>query len=220
MQMNHHAAALIALMVGWSLVTPAMGQDECLATYSVNTTKSVTYLAIGPSADDRISTTMSCLVADAMRDRLFLTFHTFDANVLGSASQLRAKISQIRMRLAEGRTELDAARTPATQLGAIQSLKDTVLAAGLASAATGCIVSAATCKRAVDASVALYQSGLASNVGDNAQAGTQAQTEMNIVDSMLQSIQAQITDNVAQQSKPRFGTVLNSICAAIRQQCR
>jgi len=216
MQRNNHAAALI--IVGWILATPAVGQDDCLATYSVNTTKSVAYLSIGPSADDRISTTLSCSVADAMRDRLFLTFHTFDANVLGSATQLRAKISQIRMRLAEGRTELGAARTPATQLGAIQSLKHTVLAAGLASAATGCIVSAATCKRAVGASVALYQSGL--NVGDNAQASTQAQMEMNILDSMLQSIQAQITDNVAQQSKPRFGTVLNSICAAIRQQCR
>ena len=218
MRRNNHAAALIT--VGCILATPAVGQDDCLAAYSVNTTKSVAYLSIGPSADDRISTTLSCSVADAMRDRLFLTFHTFDANVLGSASQLRAKISQIRMRLSEGRTELQAARTPATQLSAIQSLKDTVLAAGLASAATGCIVSAATCKRAVDASVALYQSGLASNVGDNAQASTQAQTEMNILDSMLQSIQAQITDNVAQQSKPRFGTVLNSICAAIRQQCR
>jgi hypothetical protein len=155
-----------------------------------------------------------------MRDTLFLTWHTFDPNVLGNASQLRAKILQIRMRLAEGRTELEAATIPATQLGAIQSLKDTVLAAGLASAATGCVVSAATCKRAVGASVALYQSGLASNVGDNAQASTQAQTEMNILDSMLQSIQAQITDDVAQQSKPRFGAVLNSICAAIRQQCR
>ena len=200
MQMSNHAAALIALiMVGWSLVTPAVGQDDCLATYSVNTTKSVTYLAIGPSADDRISTTMSCLVADAMRDKLFLTRHTFDPEVLGSASQLRAKILEIKMRLAEGKSELEAAATDATRLGAIQDLRDTVLAAGLASAATGCIVSAATCKRAVGASVALYQSGLASNVGDNAQASTQAQTEMNILDSMLQSIQGQITDNVAQQ---------------------
>jgi hypothetical protein len=177
------------------------------------------YLSIGPRADDRINTTISCPVAEATRDRLFLTWHTFDFNVLGNASQLRAKILEIRMWLAEGRTELDAARIPATQLGAIQSLKDTVLAAGLASAATRCIVSAATCKRALGASVALYQSDLASNVGDNAQASTQAQTEMNILDSRLQSIQDQITDNVAQQSKPRFGAVLNSMCATIRQQC-
>jgi hypothetical protein len=140
MQMMNRAAALA--MIGWILATPAVGQDDCLAAYSVNTAKSVAYLSIGPSADDRISTTMSCSVADAMRDRLFLTWHTFDPNVLGNASQLRAKISQIRMRLAEGRTELQAATIPATQLGAIQSLKDTVLAAGLASAATGCIVSA------------------------------------------------------------------------------
>src|SRR6516225_6644160 len=116
MQMSNHAAALIALIiVGWSLVTPAVGQDDCLATYSVNTTKSVTYLAIGPSADDRISTTMSCLVADAMRDKLFLTRHTFDPEVLGSASQLRAKILEIKMRLAEGKSELEAAATDATR---------------------------------------------------------------------------------------------------------
>jgi hypothetical protein len=207
-------------MIGWIFATPAVGQSECLATYSVNSTKSITYLAIGPSADDRISTTMSCSVADAMRDKLFLTLHTFDPNLLGNASQLRAKILQIKMRLAEGKSELEAATTGATHLGAILGLKDTVLAAGLASAATGCIVSAATCKPAVGASVALYESGLASNVGDISQARAQAQTEINILDSMLQSIQAQINDNVAQQSKLRFGAVISAMCAAIRQQCR
>ena len=222
MQMSNHAAALIALiMVGWSLVTPAVGQDDCLATYSVNTTKSVSYLAIGPSADDRISTTMSCLVADAMRDKLFLTRHTFDPEVLGSASQLRAKILEIRMRLADGKSELEAAATDATRLGAIQDLRDTVLAAGLASAATGCIVSAATCKPAVGASVALYESRLPSNVGDFAtQVSAETQKQINILDSMLQSIQTQINDNVAQQSKLRFGSVIAAICTAIRQQCR
>jgi hypothetical protein len=215
--MNNHAAALIALiMVGWILATPAVGQDDCLATYSVNTTKSVTYLAIGPSADDRISTTMSCLVADAIRDKLFLTRHTFDPEVLGNASQLRAKILEIKMRLAEGKSELEAAATDATRLGAIQDLRDTVLAAGLASAAT-----AATCKPAVGASVALYESRLPSNVGDFAtQVSAEAQKQFNILDSMLQSIQAQINDNVAQQSKLRFGSVIAAICTAIRQQCR
>src|SRR5262249_53739759 len=105
-------------------------------------------------------------------------------------------------------------------LGAILSLKETVLAAGVASAATGCIVSAATCKSAVGASLALYESGLASNVGSVPQARAQAQTQINMLDSMLQSIQAQINDNVAQQSKPRFGAVLSAMCASIRQQCR
>ena len=57
MQMINHAAGLA--MIGWIFATPAVGQDDCLATYSVNTTKSVAYLSIGPSADDRISTTMS-----------------------------------------------------------------------------------------------------------------------------------------------------------------
>ena len=218
MQMINHAAALA--MIGWIFATPAVGQSECLATYSVNTTKSVTYLAIGPSADDRISTTMSCSVADAMREKLFVTLHTFDPNLLGNANRLREKILAIKMRLAEAKTELGAAATAATQLGAIQRLEDTVLAAGLASAATGCIVSAATCKRAVGASVALYQAGLASNLGGNAQASTQAQTEINILDAMLQSIQGQINDNVAQQSKLRFGAVVSAMCAAIRQQCR
>ena len=208
-------------MAGWILVTPALGQDDCLATYSVNTTKSVSYLAIGPSADDRISTTMSCLVADAMRDKLFLTRHTFDPEVLGSASQLRAKILEIKIRLAEGKSELEAAAADATRLGAIENLRDTVLAAGLASAATGCIVSAATCKPAVGASVALYESRLPSNVGDFAtQVSAEAQKQINILDSMLQSIQAQINDNVAQQSKLRFGSVIAAICTAIRQQCR
>ena len=222
MQMSNHAAALIALIiVGWSLVTPAVGQDDCLATYSVNTTKSVTYLAIGPSADDRINTAMSCSIADAVRDKLFLTRHTFDPEVLGSASQLRAKILEIKMRLAEGKSELEAAATDATRLGAIQDLRDTVLAAGLASAATGCIVSAATCKPAVGASVALYESRLPSNVGDFAtQVSAEAQKQFNILDSMLQSIQAHINDNVAQQSKLRFGSVIAAICTAIRQQCR
>jgi hypothetical protein len=156
-----------------------------------------------------------------MRDKLFLTRHTFDSDVLGSASQLRAKILEIRMRLADGKSELEAAATDATRLGAILDLRDTVLAAGLASAATGCIVSAATCKPAVGASVALYESRLPSNVGDFAtQVSAEAQKEISILDSMLQSIQAQINDNVAQQSKLRFGSVIAAICTAIRQQCR
>jgi hypothetical protein len=218
MRTVNHAAALT--MVGWILATPALGQEDCLAAYRVNTTKSITYLAIGPSADDRISTKMSCSVADEMRDKLFLTSHTFNPNVLGNANQLRAKILEIKMRLANGKSELEAATTGATHLGAILGLKDTVLAAGLASAATGCIVSAATCKPAVGASVALYESGLDSNVGNITQASAEAQKQINVLDSMLQSIQAQINDSVAQQSKLRFGSVISAICNSIRQQCR
>ena len=218
MQMINRAAALA--MIGWILATPAVGQDDCLAAYRVNTTKSVTYLAIGPGTDDRVSTEMSCSVADEMRDKLFRTGHTFDPNLLGNAGQLRSKILQIKMRLAAGSKELEAARTTATHSGAILGLEDTVLAAGLASAAIGCIVSATTCKSAVGASVALFEADMASNVGNITQARAQVQANINTLDSMLQSIQAQINDNVAQQSKLRFGAVLSAMCTAIRQQRR
>ena len=124
------------------------------------------------------------------------------------------------MRLAAGSKELEAASTGATLQGAILGLEDTVLAAGLASAAIGCIVSATTSKSAVGASVALFEAGMASNVGNITQARAQAQANINTLDSMLQSIQAQINDNVAQQSKLRFGSVIAAICTAIRQQCR
>ena len=209
MQMINHAAALA--MIGWILATPAVGQDDCLAAYRVNTTKSVTYLAIGPGVDDRVSTEMSCSVADQMREKLFRTGHTFDPNLLGNAGQLRSKILQIKMRLAAGRSELEAARTGATHSGAILSLENTVLAAGLASAAIGCIVSAATCKPAVGASVALFEAGMASNVGNITQARAQAQANINTLDSMLQSM----------HRNPNCGlAVLSAMCTAIRQQCR
>ena len=69
--------------------------------------------------------------------------------------------------------------------------------------------------------LALYESRLPSNVGDFAtQVSAETQKQINILDSMLQSIQAQINDNVAQQSKLRFGSVIAAICTAIRQQCR
>jgi hypothetical protein len=217
--MINRAAAFA--MIGWILATPAVGQDDCLAAYRVNTTKSVTYLAIGPGTDDRVSTEMSCSVADEMRDKLFRTGRTFDPNLLGNAGQLRSRILQIKTRLAAGRSELEAASTGATHRGAILTIEDTVLAAGLASATIGCIVSAATCKPAVGASVSLFAAGMASNVGDiTQQARAQARTDINTLDSMLQSIQTQINDNVAQQSKLRFGTVLSAMCTAIRQQCR
>jgi hypothetical protein len=124
------------------------------------------------------------------------------------------------MRLAAGRAELEVAVTGARHLSAIHGLEDTVLAAGLASAAIGCVVSAEGCKPAVGASVALFEAGIASNVGDVTQARAQARTEINTLDSMLQSIQTQINDNVAQQSKLRFGAVLSAMCTSIRQQCR
>jgi hypothetical protein len=75
-----------------------------------------------------------------MRDKLFRTGRTFDPNLLGNAGQLRSKILQIKMRLAAGSKELGAASTGATLQGAILGLEDTVLAAGLASAAIGCIL--------------------------------------------------------------------------------
>ena len=69
MRRINHAAALI--MLGWTVVTPAVGQDDCLASYKVNPSKSVTYLSIGSNPDDRINTMMSCSVAEAMRDEFF-----------------------------------------------------------------------------------------------------------------------------------------------------
>ena len=213
----NYAAALI--MIGATFATPAAGQEDCLASYVVNSSKSITYLPIGSNADDRIGTTMSCSVADAMREKLFSTGQTIDPNLLGSTNQLRSKISEIRMRLDAGKSELETATTPPARLSAILGLEDIVLAAGLASATVGCVVSAQACKPAVAASVGLYELAKSASNGDLSQASAKARTDINVLHSMLQSIQAQLNDNIGQQSKRRFGAVLSEMCKAIREQC-
>ena len=212
-----HAAVLIA--IAWTFATPAVGQDDCLASFAVNPSKSVTYLPIGPNAGDRIDTMMSCSVAERMRNEFFLTGKTIDRNLLGNAGQLMSKILEIKMRLASHKAELERATTKFSHFDAVQNLRDAVLAAGLASATTGCIVSAEACKPAVRASFELYE--LASSPSkDLAQARGQAQKDISTLDSMLQSIQVHLSDNVARQSTLRFDVVISEMCRAIKQQCK
>jgi hypothetical protein len=82
-------------------------------------------------------------------------------------------------------------------------------------------VSEKTCKPAVRASVVLYELATsASKVGSLAQARAQALREISTLDSMLQSMQAQLNDSIAQQTNRRFDVVLSEMCIAIKQQCK
>ena len=159
-----------------------------------------------------------------MRDEFFVTGKTIDPSFLSNADQLKAKILQIKQQLANGKSELEEATTEPAHFSAVLHLKDTVLAAGVASATTGCIVSEKTCKPAVRASVVLYELATsASKVGSLAAQARRAQAlrEINTLDSMLQSIlQAQLNDSIARQSKRRFDVVLSEMCIAIKQQCK
>jgi hypothetical protein len=155
-----------------------------------------------------------------MRDDLFMTGKTIDPNLFSSADQLRAKISRIKEQLADDKLKLEEATTDETHLSAVLRLKDTVLA-GVASATIGCTLSEEACKPAVRASVVLYElAASASKVGNLPQAREQALREISTLDSMLQSIQARLSDSIAQQSKPRFDAVLSEMCMAINQQCK
>jgi hypothetical protein len=62
------------------------------------------------------------------------------------------------MQLANGKSMVEQATTETAHFSAVLYLKDRVLAAGVASATTGCILSEEACKPAVRASVALYES--------------------------------------------------------------
>jgi hypothetical protein len=79
MRRINYAAALI--MLGWTFATPVLGQDDCLASYQVNPSKSLTYLSIGSNPEHRIDVKMSCSVAEAMRDEFFLAAKTIDPSV-------------------------------------------------------------------------------------------------------------------------------------------
>jgi hypothetical protein len=215
----NHAAALI--MLGWTFGTPAVGQDDCLASYKVDPSKSVTYLSIGSTTGDRIDTKMSCSVAEAMRDEFFLAAKMLDPHAFDNAVQLRSKISEIKKRLADGKSALKDATIGVAHFSAVLNLKEPILAAGLTSATVGCVVSAEACKPAVRASVALYELAVsASKVGDLAQAREQAERKLSTLESMLQSIPAQLNDNIVQQSKLRFNVVLSEMCRTIKQQCK
>ena len=208
-------------MIGWIFATPALCQEDCLASFNVDPSKSVTYLSIGPNTDDRISTTMSCSVAENLRDEVFSAGQTIDPDLLANVNRLRSRIVEIKMKLEAGRSELESATSMPGHLSAVRYLKDTVLAAGVVIATTGCIVSAETCKPAVESSFSLYELAVsASKVRDLPQSRAQAQAEIGKLDSMLQAIQAQLNDNIARQTKVRFGIVLSEVCKSIKQQCK
>jgi hypothetical protein len=151
-----------------------------------------------------------------MRDEFFTAEKTIDPSMLSNVDQLRSKISEIRMRLASGKSALESATTETGHFSAVLNLKETLLAAGVASATAGCIVSAEACKPAVRASVVLYEMTESASTSKRAQ----AQREISTLEPMLQTIQDKITDSIAQQSKQRFYVVLSGMCEAIKQQCK
>jgi len=208
-------------MSWWAFATPAAGQDDCLASFQVNRSKSLTYLLIGPKASDRIETTISCSVAEKMRDEFYATGKTIDPNLLSNANQLRAKILEIKMRLARDKAELEETTSEVARFSSILRLRETVLAAGVASATTGCMVSEGACKPAVKASFALYEIAVsASEVGNLAQARSQALKDISTLDLMLQTIQSHLNDTIVEQSKQQFDVVLSEMCTSIKQQCK
>jgi hypothetical protein len=164
---------------------------------------------------------MSCPVADKMRDEFFLTGRTIDPDMLGDTNRLRSKILEIKMRLDYGKSELEGATAEAAHLSGLLNIKEAVLAAGVASATTGCIVSGEACKPAVGASFTLYRLANSTSKGEEiVQARTQAQRAIGTLDSLLQTIPARINDNIAQESKLRFYVVLSEMCKAIKEQCK
>ena len=144
MRRINQAATLVA--IGCAFSNPAVGQDDCLSYFKINPSKSMTYVWIDPTAGDRIDATMSCSIAGNMRDEFFFAGKTIDPNVFSNANQFRAKILEIKMQLANGKSRLEQAMTEASNFNALLYLKETVLAAGIASATTGCILSEEACK--------------------------------------------------------------------------
>jgi hypothetical protein len=76
-----------------------------------------------------------------MRDEFFLTAKMLDPHVFDNATQLRSKLSEIQMRVANSKSALEDATIGVAHFSAVLNLKEPLLAAGLASATVGCIVS-------------------------------------------------------------------------------
>ena len=219
MRRINYAAAVI--MICWAFATPAVGQNDCLASFQVNRSKSLTHLLIGPNASDRIETTISCPVAEKMRDEFYATGNATDLNLLSNANQVGAKILEIRMRLARDKSQMVETSSEAAHFSSILRGRDTVLAAGIASATIGCMISEDACKPAVKASVVLYDmADSASKVANLAQARAQALKDIGALELMLQTIQDHLNDTIVEQSKQRFDVVLSEMCRAIKEQCK
>ena len=59
----------------------------------------------------------------------------------------------------------------------------------------------------------------ANTAGDLAQQATQARAEIDKILPVLQAVEAQLNDNLAQQGKLRFNVAFTELCKAIKQQC-
>lgn len=212
---------LPVLVLGCAVSSSALGQAECLASLNVSAGKSVTFLAIGPGAGDKIAQTMTCPTAEKLRGDMFVSGQALDPNLLGNANQLRSKITDIRSRLATHKTELQNAATRAKREAIFGTLKITLAAAGTASAATGCVTSGVSCVAAFGGAVGLYEliDSLANTAGDLAQQAVRARAEIDKILPVLQAVEAQLNDNLAQQGKLRYNVAFTEMCKAIKQQC-
>ena len=212
---------LATSMLGCALLGSALAQEDCLASLNVNPSKLVTFLTFGPNAGDKVSQTMSCPVAEQMRADMFVSGQAVDLNLLGNANELRKKVDDLKAKLTEHKAALQNASTRATREAALKSLKITVVAAGTVSAATGCVTSGTTCIPAVGGAVALYElvESTASAVGDLAQQAMRARGEIDKILPLLNALDVQLNDNLAQQGKLRYKLAFTELCKAIKQQC-
>jgi hypothetical protein len=212
---------LLSIITISAVSSAAFAQADCLTSLNVKADKSVTFLSFGPAAGDRVTKNMSCLSAESLRAAMFLSGQALKPDLLGSAIQLRAKIGDIRAKLAAAKTDLGNASTRAKREIVLQTLKLTLAAAGTAASATGCISSGTTCLVALGGVVTLYGliESAATTAGDLAQQAAQARAEIAKILPVLQALEGQLNDNLAQQGKLRYNVAFTEMCRAIKQQC-
>lgn len=217
MRLIMSAAAIVLASV---LTNPAMAQVDCLASQNVDVTKSVTFLAFGQNAGDRLTKTMSCQKAEALRARLFASGQAWDLDNTTNPFVLSSKVEKLRLELQGLHSDLRDAKNRAAREIAFQAVKISSLSATFVISAAGC-VTIIGCAVAAGAGIALYDKveSIDQHVGDLVQDALDAQAEIDKLISSLRAIELQLDANIVRESKLRYKVVFTEMCNAIKQQC-
>lgn len=214
--MKRMFVALLVLLASFS----ARAQQDCMRSLKVDAAKSVTFLSIG---GDKLTTTMSCSAAEALRDKLFMTGEAIDPKLFDDANQLRSKIASGRQALSSSVAKLQSAKDRASREVVLKSIQTSLLSAAVAYGSVGCYLakSPKLCTAALSSIVALYVALLNLPPGDDLVAlANQAKSEIDQILPSLQAWEGQLDANVAQQSKLKYNTMFLEMCQSVEQQCK
>lgn len=196
--------------------------DECSMSFAVDPIKQVVAIDLGAGVGEPIVRTMSCVSAELLRERMFISGEAIDLEGLGHIETLKTAIKDVKVKIEASRQALIDTKDKAKRQVILKSLSAVVAAAGVVVGTAGCVAGGApACLGAFGSALALYTAvdGAATDASDLAGRATAAASELSRLSDALDVLNSQVSDEQLQQYQLRYNQLYVSLCKSIREQC-